>query len=222
MELMLDTINLEIIAKYNECLNISGVTSNPSIVKKEGKVDFTAHMKEIRNIIGVNKSLHIQVVGVTANEMIKDAQKIITAIDSDAYVKIPTTTEGLKAMKELKKEGIKVTATAIYSIFQGLMAINVGADYIAPYYNRMDNMGIDSVQVLTNLQNEINLSKPKTKILAASFKNSKQVTDALLTGAESVTIDPSIISGNLDTATVEKAILDFNNDWFYLYNKNSI
>lgn len=222
MELMLDTIDLNSIKKYNECLNLAGVTSNPSIVKKTGQVDFIKHIKEIRNIIGPDKSLHVQVVGVTASEMIVDAKKIITEIDSNVYVKVPTTTEGLKAMKELKKLNINVTATAIYSIFQGLMAINVGADYIAPYFNRMVNMGIDSANVLTNLQKEIDRSGAKTKILAASFKNSQQVTTALFAGADCVTIGADIIEENLDTPAVEDAVVKFNDDWFSLYNKKSI
>ncbi|WP_288394861.1 fructose-6-phosphate aldolase [uncultured Vagococcus sp.] len=222
MELMLDTIELDKIALYNECLNISGVTSNPSIIKKHGKINIESHMKEIRKIIGPEKSLHIQVVGVSSEDMIADARKIINEIDQNAYVKIPTTTEGLKAMKELKKEGFNVTATAIYSIFQGLMAINVGADYIAPYFNRMENMGVNSLDVLTHLQNEIDRSKSETKILAASFKNSKQVVEALSTGAKSVTIGTEIIEENLDTAAVNQAVIDFNQDWFSLYNKNSI
>lgn len=222
MELMLDTIELEKIAKYNACLNIAGVTSNPSIIKKNGKVDFKAHAKKIRNIIGLEKSLHIQVVGVSSEEIIADAKKILNEIDRAAFVKIPTTTEGLKAMKELKKEGINITATAIYSIFQGLMAINVGADYIAPYFNRMENMGVNSVEVLTHLQKEIVRSKSETKILAASFKNSKQVAEALLTGVKAVTIGPEIIEENLDTPAVTQAVIDFNLDWYSLYNKKSI
>lgn len=221
MELMLDTIELDKIALYNECLNISGVTSNPSIIKKHGKVNIESHMKEIRKIIGPEKSLHIQVVGVSSEDMIADARKIINEIDQNVYVKIPTTTEGLKAMKELK-EGFKVTATAIYSVFQGLMAINVGADYIAPYFNRMENMGVNSLEVLTHLQSEIDQTKSETKILAASFKNSKQVVEALSTGAKSVTIGTEIIEENLDTAAVNQAVIDFNQDWFSLYNKNSI
>lgn len=222
MELMLDTINLEEIKKYNECLILAGVTSNPTIVKKEGNVEFFKHMKAIREIIGFEKSLHVQVVGTNCEDIITDAKKIVTEIDSEVYIKVPTTTEGLKAMKKLKAEGIHVTATAIYSIFQGLMAINVGADYIAPYYNRMENMGLDSVEVLSTLQNEINKEKSSTKILGASFKNSLQVSEALKTGAEAVTIGCDIIVGALDTAAVKQAVIDFNQDWTSLYNSDSI
>lgn len=222
MEIMLDTIDLKSIIKYNECLNITGITSNPSIIKKFGKVNFSDHIRKIRDILGQNKSIHIQVIGETASEMIIDAKKIITEIDPNAYVKIPTTTEGLIAMKELKKLDINVTATAIYSIFQGLMAINVGADYIAPYFNRMESRGVSAVSVLTHLQKEISYSKSKTKILSASFKNSKQVIESLLTGAEGVTISPEIIEENLDTPEVEDAITNFSEDWFSLYSTRSI
>lgn len=222
MEIMLDTIDIDSIVKYNECLNIAGITSNPSIIKKHGKVKFEDHMKKIRNVIGKEKSLHIQVIGLSSEQIIQDARRIITKIDKDVFVKIPTTIEGLKAMKILKENNVNVTATAVYSIFQGMMALNVGADYVAPYFNRMENMGVDARGVLSHLQNEIIRSGSNQKVLAASFKNNMQIIDVLSTGVSSMTISPEIIGENLNVPIVNQAVRDFSDDWFYLYNQKNI
>lgn len=222
MEFLLDTINLETIRLYNDCLEIDGVTSNPSIVKKEGRVDFYQHMKAIRQVIGFDKTLHVQVIGKTYEEMMTDAKALISEIDSDIYIKVPTTLDGLKVMKELKKMEIGVTATAIYSTFQGIMAINVGADYIAPYYNRMENLGVQSSEVLLELSEVIKTSQSSTKILAASFKNILQVNSAIASGAHAVTIGTDVLDNGLSLASVDQAVEDFRDDWFSLYDKYSI
>ena len=125
-------------------------------------------------------------------------------------------------MKELKKMEIGVTATAIYSTFQGIMAINVGADYIAPYYNRMENLGVQSSEVLLELSEVIKTSQSSTKILAASFKNVLQVNSAIYSGAHAVTIGTDILDSGMNLSSVDQAVADFREDWFSLYNKYSI
>ena len=132
MELMFDNANIETLKHYAEIYPYVGVTSNPSIIKEEGKIDFFNHFREIRNIIGRDRSLHIQVVSTKAEDIIKEAEKIAERIDKDVYIKIPVTEEGLKAIKILKSQGYKLTATAIYTRIQGMLAIAAGVDYIAP------------------------------------------------------------------------------------------
>lgn len=143
MEIILDTANISEIKKYNDVLNISGVTTNPSICKKENIGNFFEHMNKIRKIIGMEKSFHVQVVAKDYEGMVKDAEAIIEKIDKDVYIKVPTTTIGLSVMKELKRRDIKVTATGIYTKMQAYLAMNVEADYLAPYYNRMENHNIN-------------------------------------------------------------------------------
>ena len=116
MELMLDNANLETIKEFAEIYPYVGVTSNPTIIKKEGKIDFFEHFRQIRQIIGEDRTLHIQVVSQTAEEMIKEAEKIVEKIDKNVYIKIPVTEEGLKAIKNLKARGFKITATAKISV----------------------------------------------------------------------------------------------------------
>ena len=180
MEFLFDSANLEAIQTYSACFPITGVTSNPSILKAEGKIDLFEHMRKIRQIIGPDKTLHMQVIAEDCEGMLKEAHAILKNVDDAVYIKIPTTEEGLKAMRALKAEGVHVTATAIYSKIQGFMAIACGADFIAPYYNRMENLDIDSCDTIAAFRQMIDEDDSNTKILAASFKNIAQVTNALL------------------------------------------
>ena len=109
MEFLFDSANLEAIKKYSEIYPITGVTSNPSIIKKEGKIDFFRHFREIRNLIGMERSLHIQVTGREADTMIREGKAILANVDEKVFIKIPTTEEGLKAMRALKAEGAGIT-----------------------------------------------------------------------------------------------------------------
>lgn len=213
MKYLLDTANLDNIRRYCDIFPIDGITSNPSIVKKEGRIDFFAHMNEIRSIIGSTKSLHIQVTALDTDGMLKDADKILTKVDKDVYIKIPVTMEGIKAIKLLKAQEVNVTATAVYSKMQGLLAMEAGADYIAPYYNRMENMGLDPEDIIASFAKMIAKYNYSTVILAASFKNAGQVNKAHLAGAQTATLDPSILVSALKQPYITKAVDDFDSDW---------
>ncbi|GEQ48184.1 fructose-6-phosphate aldolase [Tetragenococcus koreensis] len=221
MEILLDTANIEMIKKYEAVLPLTGVTTNPSIVKKEGKVDFFAHMNTIREIIGKERSLHVQVVAKDKAGMLKDVEAILEQIDREVYLKIPASEEGLKVIKILKKEELNVTATAIYTKFQAYLAIAAGADYIAPYFNRMENLNIDAKEAMAAMANEIERSNSKTKIVAASFKNVGQVTTALDQGAQAVTVAPDIIAQALAMPSIAQAVDDFTEDWESIFGKSS-
>jgi len=216
MELMLDTANLQTIKEFAEIYPYVGVTSNPTIIKKEGKIDFFAHFNKVRQIIGKDRSLHIQVVSTTAEEMIKEAEKIVDRIDKDVFIKIPVTEEGLKAIKNLKSRGFKITATAIYTKMQGLVAIAAGADYIAPYYNRIQSRGSDAQSTVACFRNNIDRFGKSTKILAASFHHGGQVTNALGAGADAVTIQPDLLREMVCanyTNYIDNAVTTFAADW---------
>ncbi|MGG5316983.1 fructose-6-phosphate aldolase [Enterococcus sp. AZ072] len=217
MEFMLDTANIADIKKYVEILPVVGVTSNPSIVKKEGKVAFFDHMKEIRSIIGENRSLHVQVVAKDYEGMIKDAETILNKIDQKVFIKVPVSEVGLKVIKELKRRGANVTATAIYTKFQAYLAIAAGADYIAPYFNRMENMGIDPREAIFEMAQEIERTDSETKIVAASFKNAGQVNAALESGSQAATMGVDIIQQALAMPSIGQAVDDFTADWEAVY-----
>ncbi|HLR91933.1 MAG TPA: fructose-6-phosphate aldolase [Atopostipes sp.] len=219
MEIILDTANLEEIKKYDEMLEIAGVTTNPSICKKEGVKDFFGHMKEIRLVIGSDKSFHVQVVAQDVDGMLEDAKVILEEVDDQVYIKVPTTPNGLKVMKALKERGVNVTATGIYTKMQAYLAINVGADYLAPYYNRMENQNIDPREAIFEIERLIDRHGSSTKILAASFKNVNQVTSALEHGAHAVTVATDILESALSLPSIQKAVDDFSTDWETLYGE---
>lgn len=220
MEFIIDTINLEEIKEAVDYLPITGVTSNPSIVKATAPKDFYQHMREIRKIIGETRSLHIQVISKEAEMMVKEAHRIREEVDENVYIKIPVSYEGIKAIKILKEEGINVTATAVYDLMQGYMALEAGADYIAPYVNRIGNLGGDPMELINELSNQIVMGGYSCKILAASFKGVQQVKDAINYGSQSITAPFAILKQIFLNPNIEKAVDDFNKDWYSIYGEN--
>lgn len=213
MKLIVDTANIEKIKEYLTYLPVDGVTTNPSILKKEGNIDFVEHMKEIRSLIGPDKSLHIQTIASDYEGMVKDARRIVELIDKDVYIKIPVSKAGLAAIKTLKSEGFNITATAIYSEIQALLATELGADYLAPYVNRMSNLNTDPYEVINNVAYNIANTNSDTRILAASFKNVDQVLKAVQAGSTHVTVGADVVDLFLANANIDKAVTDFGNDW---------
>lgn len=213
MKLILDTANIKKIKEYLTYLPVDGVTTNPSILKKEGNIDFVEHMKEIRSLIGPDKSLHIQTIASDYEGMVKDARRIVELIDKDVYIKIPVSKAGLAAIKTLKSEGFNITATAIYSEIQALLATELGADYLAPYVNRMSNLNTDPYEVINNVAYNIANTNSDTRILAASFKNVDQVLKAVQAGSTHVTVGADVVDLFLANANIDKAVTDFGNDW---------
>ncbi|WOY88914.1 MULTISPECIES: fructose-6-phosphate aldolase [Ligilactobacillus] len=213
MEFMLDTVNLAEIKKWAQILPLAGVTSNPTIIKREGELDFFEHLKKVRELIGPQPSLHVQVVAKDTAGMIAEAKKLQAELGGNLYIKIPVTQEGLVAIKQLKQADFKITATAIYTTMQGLLALEAGADYLAPYYNRMENLDTDPVALIAQLASAREKSTQKGKILAASFKNASQVTKALGAGAQAVTAGSDIYAASLADPAIAKAVSDFAIDW---------
>ena len=222
MEFMLDTLNINEIKKWARVLPLSGVTSNPTIAKKEGEIDFFKRIHEVREIIGEAPSIHVQVVAKDYDGILKDAAKIRQECGGNVFIKVPVTPEGLAAIKTLKSEGYKITATAIYTVFQGLLAIEAGADYLAPYYNRMENLNIDSAQVIAQLADSIEKNQSSSKILAASFKNVGQVNRAFKEGAQAITAGADVFEAAFGMPSIEKAVNDFANDWSAIHHQNII
>lgn len=219
MEFILDTANLTEIKKYHEMIHLAGVTTNPSICKKENIENFWEHMNKIRAIIGLDRSFHVQVVAKDYDGMIEDAEAILKNIDEQVFIKVPTTEVGLRVMKELKRREHNVTATGIYTKMQAYLAINIGVDYLAPYYNRMENHNIDAQEAILEIANIINRTQSPSKILAASFKNVSQVTTAIEHGAHAITAGSDVFETALNLPFIGQAVSDFTTDWEGLYEK---
>ncbi|MGK9326305.1 fructose-6-phosphate aldolase [Aerococcus urinaeequi] len=222
MKLVLDTANINKIEEYLTYLPVVGVTTNPSILKKEGKFNFEEHMLKIRNIIGNDMPLHIQTIQTDYEGIIKDAHRIYDLFDDNVYIKIPVSKEGLAAIKTLKEEGFKITATAIYSEIQALLAMGFEVNYLAPYVNRMSNIGTDPFQLISNVNKVIVESNSKTNILGASFKNIDQVLKAVQAGSKYVTVGDDVLNLFLGDANILKAVTDFGNDWYTNFETNEI
>lgn len=221
MEILLDTANIETIRRYNEIYNISGVTSNPTIISRE-KADFFKTLSCIREIIGEEKQLHVQVSADTFEEVLKEAKCIVENLGKNTYIKVPINEVGIKTIKILKQNGYNVTATAIYSLQQAMLAASVGADYAAPYFNRMCNCNYDMPSVISDMVKLYEVHGMKTKLLVASFKNTNQILQSLLAGAQAVTASPELYSTMLQSPNVESAIDIFHNDWVKIYGGKRI
>lgn len=220
MEIILDTANLEDIRRYNDIYDITGITSNPTILARE-KAEFFPLLLEIRSIIG-EKQLHVQVTGSTCEEMLKEAEALTGRLGKDTYIKVPTNEEGIKTMKVLKSRGCKVTATAIYMPQQAMLAASVGADYVAPYFNRMNNMNVDSKKAIGDMAWLFEHHNIGTKIVAASFKNTQQIMEALMAGAQAVTVSPELYTQMVENPMIDSAIAGFAADWEATYGDKRI
>lgn len=215
---VLDTANLEQIKKAYDLYPMSGVTTNPTIISKENRPLLDV-LRDIRSIIGDDSMLHAQAVSTTAEKMVEEAEFLQSEIGGNFYIKIPVTSQGIKAMKILKQRGIKITATAIFTPQQALMAAVAGADFVAPYVNRIDNITGDGVNVVAEIKSLFENYELDTKILAASFKNVQQVHDVSLVGAHSVTINAEIMDKLLDHPLTTWSVDQFISDWENVYGK---
>ncbi len=218
---IIDTANLEKIRKCVEFYPVAGVTTNPTIISKE-HTDFIPLIKEIRKIIGNDKMLHIQTTASFAEDIVKEAVALHTIVGDPFYVKIPISPEGLKATMALKKMGIGVTMTAIFTQQQALIAAQAGADFVAPYVNRLDNIVSDGVHVIEEIKKMFNAYGIKTQVLAASFKTVEQIHKVALCGCDTVTINPDLFQMLTYHPLTQYAIDDFNADWSQVYGDKTV
>ena len=218
---ILDTADINAIRHCNEYYPLAGVTTNPSIIAKE-HTDFWTLVEEIRDIIGDEKMLHIQTTQKTAEAIIEEAKIIKERIRGNFFIKIPIGEEGLKATMELKKMGIGVTMTAIFTPAQALVAAMAGASFVAPYVNRLDNIISDGIEVVTEIVRQLKIYNSDCKVLAASFKNAEQVHRCACVGCHSVTVDDEILKILISHPMTDMAIQNFDKDWKSVYGDNKI
>ena len=218
---LIDSADLDAIKKCCEFYPVAGVTTNPTIISRE-KSNFRDLIYNIRTLIGDDKMLHVQATSEEAAEIIKEAEAIREVIGGDFYLKIPITAEGLKATSILKDKGIGVTMTAIFTQPQALIAARAGADFVAPYINRLDNIVSDGVHVVSEITDIFKTYNISTKVLAASFKNVEQVHKVSMTGAHAVTINPDLFDMLIYHPLTYYAIDDFNSDWANVYGDKKV
>ncbi len=221
MRILLDTANLDKIRYFNTYYPIEGVTTNPTILSKEGG-DVVCQLMEIRKIIGNDKELHVQLTEIEYDKMIEEANAIIELLGEKTFVKIPVTDVGLKATKTLSEAGIGVTVTAVLSAAQAMLASNAGASYVAPYISRSENLCADGIGTVADIVKIFNVSGVKTQIISASFKTAKEVLDVAVVGSHAATIGSTIMKMLIAHTTTDTSILGFTKDWSKAFGKSTL
>lgn len=221
MKYLIDTANIGEIRHCNEFYPLAGVTTNPTLIARE-KSDFWELLTEIRSIIGAEKALHVQTVQTTADKMVEEALLLKQRLGGEFYVKIPIGEESLKATMMLKKMGIGVTMTAIFNAAQALIAAKAGADFVAPYVNRLDNILGDGAQEVKEIVDLFATHNLDCRVLAASFKNCEQIHKCALAGCQTVTISADLFHTAISHPMTDVAINTFDKDWESVYGDKTI
>ena len=221
MRILLDTANLEKIKYFNTYYPVEGVTTNPTLLAKEGG-DPVAQLKAIREIIGDDKELHVQVTEKEFDKIIEEARAIVDSLGINTFVKIPVTDVGLRVTKHLSDRGIGVTVTAVLTAAQAMLASNAGASYVAPYISRSENLCADGVGTVADIADIFEVSGADTQILAASFKTAKEVLDVAVEGCHAATIGPSIMKMLLSHTTTDTSIAGFEKDWINTFGDTTL
>mgnify|MGYP004478788737 FL=1 len=220
MELIIDSSNIEQIKELNDLLTITGVTTNPTILTKSGREAMDV-VKDLCDVLSEDQLLFIQTVQTSFEGIMEEAKMISSIRNKNMYVKIPVTHEGLRAIKECKKLGIHTLATAIYTADQAFLAAMNGAEYLAPYTNRMSNYG-DGVQDVKDLIEMLRVNHMPAKVIAASFKNTYQVHDLIKAGIQAVTVPCDVLYQMIDHPGTKIAVGEFSVNWQKAYNRNTL
>ena len=211
MKFFIDTANVEDIRKANDMGVICGVTTNPSLIAKEGR-DFNEVIKEITTIVDGPISGEVKATTVDAEGMIAEGREI-AKIHPNMVVKIPMTVEGLKATKVLSSEGIPVNVTLIFSANQAILAANAGAAYVSPFLGRLDDINTPGIDLIRNISEIYDIYGYDTEIIAASVRNPIHVTDCALAGADIATVPYKVIEQMTKHPLTDQGIEKFQADY---------
>jgi len=209
MKLFIDTANINEVKEINEWGVISGVTTNPSLIAKEGK-DFKEVVKEIAHII--DGPISAEVISLDKDGMLQEAREL-AKIHPNIVIKIPMTAEGLNAVKILSMEGIKTNVTLIFSANQVLLAALAGASYVSPFIGRLDDISNDGMKIVEDIVQIFDFHNIKTEIIAASIRHPIHVLEAAKAGAHIVTIPYKVFLQMLNHPLTDIGIEKFLKDW---------
>ena len=209
MKLFIDTANIEEIKAANDLGVICGVTTNPSLIAKEGR-DFKTVIKEITAI--VDGPISAEVISLEAEGMIEEALDLVK-IDKNIVIKIPMTAEGLKAVKELSAKGIRTNVTLIFSAAQALLAAKAGATFVSPFVGRLDDIDSDGMYLIEDIVTIFNNYGIETEIIAASIRSGIAVTNCAKAGADIATVPYKVIMQMIKHPLTDAGIEKFLKDW---------
>ena len=211
MKFFIDTANVEDIKRANDMGVICGVTTNPSLIAKEGR-DFKEVIKEITSIVDGPISGEVKATTVDAEGIIREGREI-AAIHPNMVVKIPMTVEGLKAVKVLSSEGIKTNVTLIFTANQALLAAEAGATYVSPFLGRLDDINQPGIELVRTIAEIFAVYGYETEIIAASVRNPIHVTDCALAGADIATVPYKVIEQMTKHPLTDQGIEKFQADY---------
>ena len=211
-----DSANAESVRALIDLFPIEGVTTNPTIVSRE-KGDYRKMLTDMRKIIGPDMMLHVQTMQTEATAMVREALLLRDALGGNFYVKIPATAQGLKAIRMLRAQGVNTTATAIFSAQQALLCARAGADFVAPYVNKLSDICVDAISVIGEIVRLINTFSLPTRVLSASFRNVDQVNHVALMGSHAITLPVPFYEKLIAHPMTDLALQGFEADWRGVY-----
>lgn len=220
MELIIDSADIDQIKQLDDLLTVDGVTTNPTIIKKSGKTPEVA-LPQIIDYLRPEQKLFVQVIATDYDGILAEARRICALRPTNTYAKIPVTRAGLKAVKALKAEGLGVLSTAIYSAESALLAALNGADYLAPYVNRMCNYG-DGIKTTCDLLQMLHAQGLSSKVMAASFHNVLEVHELVKAGIDAVTLPPDVLWSMIDNPSTDVAVREFTDIWEGAYGRRTL
>ncbi|MCL2383166.1 MAG: fructose-6-phosphate aldolase [Oscillospiraceae bacterium] len=211
MKFFIDTANIEEVKKANDMGIICGVTTNPSLIAKEGR-DFNEVIKEITNIVDGAISGEVKATTKDSEGMIKEGKEI-AAIHPNMVVKIPMTDEGLKAVKVLSKEGIKTNVTLIFNATQALFAAKAGATYVSPFLGRLDDIATPGIELIKSISDIFAIHDIDTEIISASVRHPIHVIECALAGSDIATVPYDVIEKCINHPLTDAGIAKFEKDY---------
>jgi len=215
MKLFIDTANVDYIRRVNDMGVICGVTTNPSLIAKEGR-DFKEVIREIASI--VDGPISGEVISSDSEGMIKEGREI-AKLHKNMIVKLPITEQGLKATKVLSSEGIKTNVTLIFTAAQGLLAARAGATYVSPFLGRLEDVSTTSIPLIEDISKIFKFHGIKTEIIAASIRSPLHVVEVAKAGADIATVPYPVIMQMLKHPLTDSGIQKFMKDWKAAFNK---
>jgi transaldolase len=210
MKFFIDTANLDEIREANELGLIDGVTTNPTLVAKEGDIDFKEHIAKICEM--VKGDVSAEVTALDTEGMLREGREL-AKIAPNVVVKCPLTLDGLKATRTFREEGTKVNVTLCFSAAQALLAAKAGATYISPFIGRIDDIGQNGMQLISDIVQIYGNYGYETEVLAASIRHPMHIVDAALVGADVATIPFKVIQQLVKHPLTDKGLESFLTDW---------
>lgn len=217
MKFFIDTANVDEIRKANDMGVICGVTTNPSLIAKEGR-DFNEVIKEITSIVDGPISGEVKATTTDAENIIAEAREI-AKIHPNMVVKIPMTDEGLKAVNVLSKEGIKTNVTLIFNATQALFAAKAGATYVSPFLGRLDDIATPGIDLIRTISDIFHIQGIDTEIICASIRNPIHIVDCALAGADIATVPYKIIEQSIKHPLTDSGIEKFKKDYIAVFGE---